>query len=280
MITFRQYLLGEGVVKVPPKMYKSMVETMWWSVLSQNYDHYQSSNDPKFISFINRKNKMYNVNKQEAPYSDQTYSKTFNYNTKYLPGNYPKGKVPRITLVLNYGKGQMKSAGSYVWSTANNKQSIYMNMYIKHFEKYTDRLHDLEAFKENMNSLENTLKHELMHSVQVKMLSPTDPNQIAHADNEMYPGANETELYYLSQIEFDPQIISSVKAFDEMKKFHTEFEPNITDKAIFGKLTDPSKQTRGDIGLESKNFFKALKKYDETRWKVAIKKLSNILRIK
>lgn len=278
--------LDEGVVKVPPKLYGKMKDLLWTSVLSRNYDRYMDSEtiDKKFFKFISKLMLKYNVTKNvESPY----FEKVFNYNIKSMSSNYPRIKSPQITTIiitddvkLKNGTSFMKNLGGQYKGKGKTNQSILINCSFYLLDKYPNTVKDLSVagFKSSMKKIEQVIEHELMHSVQFNLLKGVDKTQFSKATIDKYPKATDRELYCLSPVEFDPTIVSAIADYADvllLKKAYSDTK--IPEIESFHDITNPSNVSRNGIGFESKMFFSTLKKYDLPRWKIAVKKLRELL---
>jgi hypothetical protein len=277
---------NEGVVKIPPKLYKKAHDFLWWSVLSRHYDKYMASEsiDPKFYRYAKKLCTNYKVRKGEVrPY----FAETFEYDLRRLSSNYPRAEAPELKLTVvtdpvkmdNGAKFMAGVGGRYV---AKNKdvQSVLINCDTKMFGKFPIPNRDLSvsAFKSQMDSMVTTLEHELMHSVQHSLLKPLDANQFASATSDQYPKATENELYYLSPVEFDPQLISALSDYKDLLLFKKAYDDTKTPELdTFKDVTAPKRVAKNSVGAEAKLFFQALKSHDSKRWRIAVKKFRELL---
>ena len=279
---------NEGVVKIPPRLYKKAHHFLWQSVLTRHYDKYMESEavDPKFFRYITKLFTKYKVRAGvELPY----FAETFEYDLKGMSLNYPRKESPtlKLTVVTDSVKlpkgGRFMAGVSGLYTTKNKDQGVQdvlVNCSLEMFDQFPRPSRDLSvaAFKSQMSSVVTTLEHELMHSVQNSLLKAVDDSQFSHATSDQYPKASKDELYWLSPVEFDPQIVSALNAYKDLLLFKKEFDDTKTPELdTFRDLTSPKRASKNSVGGSSKMFFNALKTYDEKRWRIAVKKLRELL---
>lgn len=256
MISFREFL-DEGVIKVPPKLFSKMSDFLVKSILEYHYDDIKNS-DSLYIKRILKKYKI--KSSVREPYQVSA----FNYDLKSFSRNYDRSKTPRINMVVLLTKNSNMTgvAGRY---TSGSKHGVAINA----------ETVKVDYLKEDISRLINVLEHELMHSVQFNLLHP---EQSQKTPTEKYPGASREELYLLSNVEFDPTILSALEDFKDLIDFYKKHtDSKDVKRDVFDLITTSKKPARNSIGGDSIIFFQTLYKYDKDRWKIAVKKFKDLV---
>ena len=278
---------NEGVINVPKELYQKAEDFLWWSILSRHYDTFNASeeSDPAFYRYITKQFSKYKVRKVVL---QNGFKKRFNYDLKTFSKNYPLAKAPRIMLVVVTDPVRLKN-GDYFMASAYGKyapkrdrgdkgvsvQNIVINASTLDFDQFPSIEDGLtvSAFKRHMATLESSLEHEFQHSIQFTLLKKVDKSQVSVATTDQYPNASKLELYYLSPLEFDPQIVSAISDYQALVDDNRAWmDDGEVELASFEELT-----TSTEYNSSAESFFAALKKYDNKRWKIAVKKLRELL---
>ena len=117
------------------------------------------------------------------------------------------------------------------------------------------------ALDDYLVELQNTIRHELRHVVQVMVLPP-EQSQKTYTD----AGGDD---YYTSQIEFDPMIGSEAEEFVSVFKAIQGYGKKINLGQSIRETVGMAKPKLGD---RSSPFFLALKRGDPARYRLAVKK--------
>ena len=290
MKSFSEFNLQEGVIKVPPKLYKNIETFVWQTTLGLAYDKSQQAkenpDEKKYSAWYEKQIKKWKVKKQVEKKDE--YSKVFNYDLKSMASHYPRDKVKRIKVILSN-----KDTGSTGGHFAPKENELMVNIGRMDFDRYpaSPRGYDVDNFRGSMETIKSALKHELMHSVQYNLLKKVDPSQVKDQGymiamalppetlkkyKEKYGKDFVDILYYSSQLEFDPQIVTAVNDFrfklDLNKLSPTKDKDEILKLfRTFVGLDKPEK--RRMVNDNSSSFFNVLKKQSPDKWELAVKKI-------
>ena len=290
MKSFSEFNLQEGVIKVPPKLYKNIETFVWQTTLGLAYDKSQQAkknpDEKKYTTWYDKQIKKWKVKKQVEKKDE--YTKVFNYDLKSMASHYPKDKVKRIKVILS-----SKRVGDSGGHFAPKENELVINIGRMDFDRYPDspRGYDVNNFKVSMEGINTTLRHELMHSVQYNLLQKVDPNQVKDQGymiamalppeklkkyKEKFGKDFVDILYYSSQLEFDPQIVTAVNDFKfnlELKKLSPTKDKDEVLK-LFRKFVGLDKQEKSRmVNDNSSAFFNTLKKQSPDKWELAVKKI-------
>ena len=243
MRTFQKFALNEGLIQIPPKIYKhfeTALFTFAFSHMINEVGDYGFSKTIKkiagkygirrFIKPAAETNVVYRNPHQDMPYQD--WDVDLNDN---------------ITLFMVYDEKDA-SYNSYYDSehekTGNPAITFYASNYVKEIREVDKKEEATLIIEQILTRIQADLKHELMHYVQDVFLSNKSEKQVQS-------GSNEDEIeYYTSQKEFDPSIRSEIGEFLAIRRQNPSLQKHI----------DQSK------------FFNILKKHASKKYKLAIKK--------
>jgi len=125
----------------------------------------------------------------------------------------------------------------------------------------------------------STLEHELTHGVQFLMLQQLHPSQVSGSGSKGARASDKVtfdEVYYTSQKEFDPQLKSALKSFENIVR-RKGAKTRATKQALLRKFTwdDIPKPNVPEVDLhphpDRSPFFQSLKRVDPIKWKKALK---------
>ncbi len=276
MLSFSQFTeLNEGITKIPPKVKQKAEQIVMSAALASIYDNAVKYKDkfPKYYKYFMKLAAKYKV---KSGSDEAVVIKSINYDLKYLPKNYPKKKVPRITIAA-YVADNEKIANSSKGGLYNKtKKQIIINVSSLRLHKLPYKSYDATyTLKSAVDELLTTLEHELIHSVQDQLLD-IDFNKAPKSVDKNNLDVND--LYFLNPIEFDPWIVNSSKDFKDNVDVLGEY---YSVKELFdlfvGITPEDSKNTYSNKVSE---FFIALKKHDEKKWRIAVRKLIDRLKTK
>ena len=137
--------------------------------------------------------------------------------------------------------------------------------------------------KRTMQTIPSTLEHELAHMIQYEFLKPKHEKQVSG-------GKDDPDSYYNSEIEFSPQIISSIKDYTDYieyvdKENNKSYRADIfkylvglTEKSVYyyedytGKEQIPGEPSKfRELISANRHFYNSLKNNDIAQYKRAVK---------
>lgn len=278
MIKVRNLLerkLTEGLIKIPPRVKKEAYDFAWKSILGKIYGAvmYSGSDFPREQEKFGKLFSKYNIKKT---FSEPQDVLQVDYDSKYLPKHYPKSKSSKLFVAVVFDHNSIEheklrnavkgSRGIYVDSLA--LVSINVSMY--GFDYWMLNENSYKMFMNMMKQIEGTIDHELMHTVQDKILKHVDPKQVQYKNDTK-------DNYFNSQAEFDPQIRSAI---DEVKETILKIRGKYTDKnfnknmvrLFVGEDYEEGSGLGDSIKLTPSNFFLSLRAKNNKQWKKAINK--------
>lgn len=243
MRTFQKFALNEGLIQIPPKIYKHFEIALFTFAFSHminevgNYGFAQTVKKiagkygiRRFIKPSIETNVIYKNPHQDIPYHDWDVDQ----NTE-------------ITLFMVYDE-KYASFNSYYDSehekTGNPAITFYISNYVKEIREVDKKEEATLIIDQILPRIQADLKHELMHYVQDVFLSNKSEKQVQTGNPE-----DEIE-YYTSQKEFDPTIRSEIGEFLSARRQNSSLQKHI----------------------DQSEFFKILKKHAPKKYKIAIKK--------
>ena len=243
MRTFQKFALNEGLIQIPPKIYKhfeTALYTFAFSHMINEVGRYSFAKTIKkvagkhgirrFIRPTTETNVVYKNPHQDMPYQD-----------------WDVDQNAKITLFMIYDEKDA-SFNSYYDSehqeTGNPAITFYVSNYVKEIREVDKKDEAVLIIDQILTRMQADLKHELMHYVQDAFLSNKSEKQVQSGSND-----DEVE-YYTSQKEFDPTIRSEIGEF------------------LATRRQNPSLQKH----IDQSKFFNILKKHSSKKHKLAIKK--------
>lgn len=260
--TFNEFMLGEGLIKIPLDLYRSMLSY----ILSQ------------YISYINNYDKEI-ANKLQKKYGVQIDT-SFKPVNKEIELNTTLDGLPqkiKDNWKLEFGYIKLIIDWEYkIWGLRPKVNASYeessSNGIPGYFTINPRKLIDLLQTSYNINDIEDilttlktTVYHEITHAVQHNSLKWLDKNQVGKSriirDNPLSSKEDRRIEYLSAEVELDPTIKSKITQFQK-KYSGKDLQKSL---AIFvGAI-----QMEGETGDE---FFLALKKTNMKQWKRAVKK--------
>jgi len=243
MRTFQKFALNEGLIQIPPKIYKHFEIALFTFAFSHminevgNYGFVQTVKKiagkygiRRFIKPSIETNVIYKNPHQDIPYHD-----------------WDVDQNNEITLFMVYDE-KHASFNSYYDSehekTGNPAITFYVSNYVKEIRDADKKDEAVLIIDQSLTRMQADLKHELMHYVQDVFLSNKSEKQVQ-------AGSNEDDVeYFTSQKEFDPTIRSEIGEFLAARRYNTSLQKH----------------------MDLSRFFKILKKHAPKKYKIASKK--------
>jgi hypothetical protein len=142
----------------------------------------------------------------------------------------------------------------------------------------------LARLNDKISHIDGLVDHELTHYIQFKVIGRGHEQQIQNTGrSHAEPGSHQsnTDSYYSSQIEFDPQIKSAianiVTSINRLKrKLKRDFNWHVLARVAVGELShdEAFEQLKLDdnaLVVEPLHFFTTLKRVDQVKWRKAVK---------
>ena len=172
-------------------------------------------------------------------------------------------KAPKKMTSLNAG-------GMYDVGLKQIMVSLDNYLYSTHEFKTIDGIKNVLETK--LDKYIGTLKHEFTHAIQFEFLRHKDEDQVSSLYRAKATSKNiPKNTYNLSNVEFDPIIKTELSNFKSVLR-HIKPLKGISITKIISYLTG---STNVPYIIERQSeFFLALKRFDSTRWKLAVKKFS------
>lgn len=293
MKTNLKQFLGEGLIKLPPKMLAEMTQfAVYWYLcalkdeLEVNYEGREYS-----LLFQELRSAMtrYGISKLDDDDSEEagrlkdsprSKSKRFTIDFTDMPHDYVERVAAKANLTADelYESLEKKSLKLFVYfispkvlGTANahydpTPQQIVISL--DKFCKPDQKMHIKLNFK--LDQYVGVVQHELTHAIQHIFLGALHDKQIESADKSE-PDYSHAK-YLASPIEYDPWIKSSIADVKSIIRLNPKAKPadviafaTVSSAKAIGFEPDDLKRTR--------NFFATLKKKDDKRWQRASKLL-------
>lgn len=301
---FKEFIVTEGVIKLPPRLESDVEEFIWKSTLQMAYPWMNKLNsyllqDDGYAKLkelgvtVTEKHlkdeiKAYTALAKKYGVKDTTkkqkkFTKTFTFDFKHMPAHYPKDKKNikrKMKLTLITEKANRANSGKWRLSKDGNSGDMTIDLSnMLALTKYNPTVisQSLEAFKKDMKTALSTMEHELMHVVQGMLLVQVDIKQGSQQylfKNSQNFLLDQGDAYFNSPNEFDPTIVSALddlRRILDWKKTNPEFENDSVKHTIDVFVLSKKYSGKHSEYLVSP-FFKALKKVDKNNWKRAIKK--------
>ena len=242
MKTFQNFVLNEGLIQIPPKIYKQFENALFTFAFS----HMLVETELDFAKEVKKVAKKYGIRRFIR--SSITKS-TSSYKNPHQDMPYPDPDVDsskNITLFMIYDK-KYANYNSYYDSehekTGNPAITFYVSNYVKEVRE-AKKDEAVLIVDQILTRMQADLKHELMHYVQDVFLSNKSEKQVQ-------AGSNEDDVeYFTSQKEFDPTIRSEIGEFLASRRYNTSLQKH----------------------MDLSRFFKILKKHAPKKYKIASKK--------
>ena len=229
MKTFQNFALDEGLIRIPPKIYKQFENALFTFAFS----HMIAETELGIATAVKKVAKRHGIRRfvRSTVIKSTSSYKDPHQDMPYLDQDVDTSD--KITLFMVYDKREA-SFNSYYdeehEKTGNPAITFYVFNYVREL---------LEADKENeailiidqiLSRIEADLKHELMHYVQDVFLSNKSEKQVQTGNPE-----DEVE-YYISQKEFDPTIRSEIGEFLATRRHKPSLQKHIKQSKFFGLL--------------------------------------------
>jgi hypothetical protein len=279
---FNQYLLTEGVINIPRKMWiaslRVAVKYILWYIQTNLDKKNDNGEFDEYQEEINKWISTFGIDIPNKPIPKQDHTSEFvHYNITDLPRDYQElFDIPdeplevRINWTENTGTGIQSSRASYIPDENVIILNVKKESYIKDIpnEKSSPIV-----IKSILDRFASSLEHEFAHVVQDRAFKKIDPKQTKMNKNYF----TDKKEYFSSPIEFESMIKTSAHEFSELIKHIHSMDNSIKASEIFDIFT--VSKTTGKYPSEMvSNFFKALKETSKKRWTLAVKKLYTSLK--
>ena len=245
MKTFKSFSLTEGLIQVPPKVYKKFENAL----LTFAFAHMSVEVDEEFIKVVKKVGKKYGVRRFPRP----TAKARSSYSNPHEDIPYNDAEVDpskNIMLYLIYNEREIVHNADF--DPEGPAITIYVSNYVREIrEAYEED--EVEFMAEQIvTRMQADLKHELMHYVQEVFLQNKDPrqNQQGKMSGQATMTTQDKVEYFTSQQEFDPTIRSEIGEF------------------LAGRSYQPSPKKH----IKDSEFFELLKKHKPKKYRIAVNK--------
>lgn len=304
-VTFKQFL-KEGLIQNPPKLLKDIVDFVVFTYLAYVKDKIETHLEGNDFNTANRLLKK-TCDEHKMPMPPDKYSEKvgkskmeeheFKLDFSDLPRHYLdklKKLGTDVSKLHSYDhviaeldlspQSTIKSSGLFHPDTLTMSFSLkYSGMILDEDNIDLDRIHSVLLDK--LPSLVGVVDHECAHMVQFLVLRRFHEYNVKSdyaSDNLTDENSDD---YYNSQVEFDPQIKSEAAYFKGVEKLSKEFDVKDYDKekalahfTYADGTTPPKGSDLEKISYTRRSpFFAALKRKNPTQWKKAIKLLSQLV---
>ena len=253
-------ILSEGLIAVPPKMAEHIDFLLTFHVLWYIRDKFRGREEQfpeQYKAFKELVAKFGEVLPKES--YDNSFVIPIPMNLQDMPEQYKHFKKTETQILFSLNWDNSDNLGS--WNPKHKSISIFPNSiaYFKTFPSHRNHPEDLEIA---LNTMKETIIHELRHMVQMLLIKHPDQNKVKTQYN-----THGTD-YWTSPIEFDPMIGSCIEEFMKMWNMFDKNKPPLKKsiKQFVGAL--PSKFG----SFPTPSFFTELKKNAPERYKIAVKK--------
>jgi len=261
--------LEEGLIAIPPKMLDHVMFLLTYHVLWRMRDRFEGKQKelPEQYAAFKKLVANFGETLPPEPYKlDGPVSVTrIPVTLDGMPSNYLhlKPKTDSIFFAIDWRPGKMNGA----WRQDKLALIVYPCS-LDYIERYpTSRSHpdDLEV---GLDTLAETISHELRHMVQFVLLGDY-PEQLKMKADYKSHGSD----YFTSPVEFDPTIGSAVQEFLHLWRIYGESSSskNVKMSQAIRQFTGMATAPRFST-FETPKFFAALKKTAPERYRVAVKK--------
>jgi len=302
-MTFKPFL-AEGLIKLPPKIVAEATKFLLEKLLAylSSYEEGDKLDREVYATNLKRFAAKHDLSKpSRAEVEKAGRSKLAQTVLKLeIPESYVssikrlhKGEIHKASFAIKYvivfsGKHELLNpdeSGAFI----EKPPTLLLNINALNLarEDVAQQVY-VGAFKEIERRIEyavTTLEHELTHAVQFMVLKQLHPEQVSSSGTH---GASDKgsfdEIYYTSQLEFDPQLKSSLKDFEHLVR-RKGAKTKEAKRELLHKFTwsDTAKADIPDVGEKVVSgrspFFQSLKRVDHAKWKKALKLFSTKVNI-
>lgn len=264
MKSFKQFL-EEGLIKINDDMVRKISDIVFEYTIRYIIYYYRNKNHHELMNIIKKiKENISHHNLPEISLS-RLYRKSDNlfdlyrYDRKMLKFTF-EDNYRDITLYLNFGGAAQLAFFNQSPEYIQFNIKYMLQDIIEHLYKTLDKYLANNYLTIIYSSIVGTIKHELTHR-----------NQLLHKYHEKQTELYDTkrkdseEAYYMSQVEFDPMIKSSIENIKTLKKLYPD-DMNVINYYIGVTNTKPK-----NYNFDRSSFLSILKKRAPIRYKKALK---------
>lgn len=250
MKTFKNLVLTEGLIQVPPKVFKKFEGAL----LTFAFSHMVVEVDVEFIKVVKNVARKYGVRRfVKAVPNASVMFKNPHHDIPYA--DLEIDPSDRIDLFMVFDEREIIHNADYDIDhpkTGNPAITFYVSNYVREIREAFDEDDAISTAEQTATRLQADLRHELMHYVQDVFLQNKDEKQNQQGKmsgaGQMTP---EDEIeYFTSQQEFDPTIRSEIGEFLAARSY----QPNLLKH------------------MRQSKFFNILKKHKPKMYVIAAKK--------
>lgn len=262
--------ISEGLIKIPDKLYKELLNITYSQYISYIEKNIQPSESKDIL--IGTLIQTYKINKHQKFNKFTNEPIKVDFKIDDVPVEFKgfwKENQKELLYVINWEQlkwaDRPKVGGAY--SDKDFKITINPRLLIDLVKSQSTEIRDYVAA---FDKPKYTLWHEMTHLVQKRAIANIDPSQVAKLTSggesqEERKTPEYREKYLQNMIEFDPMLKTAVYKFNSNYKHKIK---NISDfKKCFNDFT-----LAADLEKDN-DFFTVLFRKDIKRWKKAIKYL-------
>lgn len=267
--------LDEGLIKVPQRLLDGIfwfvAENLLWAIRDR-FTPAMREEYPEHHKAFKKLCKSGNYTpprKKFVPELKGFQVRKFRFVTDDLPASYQKLEVANdeIMVLVNFTGEAHLTGTNFLAAWLPAKQRLVVNLYNRReFKGFPQRVHP-EDLNYLLDTVLDSIEHELRHAVQEILLKDKDPRQVERKTGY----AEHGDAYFTSGTEFDPQIGSAVHDFvSSVRQFR-----KLGVRGDFGTWFGQYVGTRPGVlanGFKAAPLFRALKRAQDPRYKLAVKK--------
>lgn len=261
MKTFKQYLLSEGTIKVPQRLFNKICHELA-GILVYKMNQSEDFSKEMIDEFI----KHFNVSKSDLiklKHIEKNKQIIIKYTLSDIPQEYRKlfsASKPYVLKVDFILDSEIKDILAFYYDQSMQDQKenriefyieAFLNSYLEH------------PGVSNVFETESIILHELTHFIQFRCFGQF-PDQISQSDS------GQNDLYSITSLERDPYIKSEIGMF-----LKVQLKDNITPEFILQHFN-----YYFDHYINHREHFQELKKQDSKKYSSDIKKFYNELKNK
>ncbi len=173
------------------------------------------------------------------------------------------------TLEVTVGVMDSNSQFAATYRKKTPRQSAGVNVWLPAEDHIVTVFKSPEIIPHTLERVDGYVEHELIHAVQDMALKQHDDTADAYDEN----GELNTEKYYMTDIEYSPQILTAAKDFIANVKELRSLGVNLTQEKIKAHLLryiNPQAPTVSGVDFPDSEFLHVLFNKDKAKWKKAI----------
>lgn len=266
--------LNEQLIAVPEELKNTILDYVFQSYLQYVRENLDSSND-KFEPLENLLIRTYQIKESFKIKLDNSEIK-FLIKPEDIPQEYRdvwKYKKDHIKLVIDWEQKKWPDRPLVGGVFKKNSGKIIINPRLL-MDTVKNGSYDFNDYYDAFDKPKFTIWHELTHLMQLKAIIYIDPTQVAKETTGLETQIERMtpeyrEKYLQNQLEFDPQIKTSIYRF--LKLFRRKIKNKNDFKECFNLYT-----LKGDYG-HGNDFFRVLFAKQPEKWKIAVDELYDFL---